>query len=448
MTPLFDVLLCDTGDFDISIDIADENSRTGADGGPDNIAKIIASVEKILGSLDHDRITDVQPDVTQPENNGSNVLIGSDGDDILIGGDGDDVLIASGGMDALVGGGGTDTVDFSDVPVAAGTTNREVGSTVRIDLGTGSIAADGYGSTDTISGVENVVGSNGHDIIIGDKEANSLIGNRGDDILKGGDGDDVAVGGRGHDDVDGGNGDDIIDGGDGDDVLRASDGVDHMFGGKGVDTADFSGVPVSNIGGDTLEDAPQDTAKGVTVVIDLATGTVSNDGYGNTGTITGVENIAGSAGHDAITGDDQANVLIGNRGNDTINAGGGDDTIIGGRGKDDINGGDGRDIIDGGLGGDRLAGGQGADVFLFAAASGHDTIQDFSGAAGGQYDTIDLSMTDREFDTFADVLAASKQADADNDGMEDDVVIDLGGGNMLTLIDVELGNLVESDFGL
>jgi hypothetical protein len=47
-----------------------------------------------------------------------------------------------------------------------------------------------------------------------------------------------------------------------------------------------------------------------------------------------MENVVGTSGDDAITGDAQANVLTGLAGNDTLDGGGGADTLVGGPGDD------------------------------------------------------------------------------------------------------------------
>src|SRR5215831_2516421 len=72
----------------------------------------------------------------------NNALSGGAGNDTLSGGFGDDVLD---------GGSGTDTVDYSSSPNA-----------VSVDLGAGSATGEG---ADTLSGLENVVGSPGADVI-------------------------------------------------------------------------------------------------------------------------------------------------------------------------------------------------------------------------------------------------------------------------------------------
>ena len=92
---------------------------------------------------------------------------------------------------------------------------------------------------------------------------------------------------------------------------------------------------------------------------------------------------------DTLRGSKLADTIHGLAGNDRINGRAGDDWLYGGAGKDQITGGGGAD---------RLKGGGGADVFVFTsikdstiAASGRDTIGDFSRKDG---DRIDLKAID------------------------------------------------------
>jgi Ca2+-binding RTX toxin-like protein len=167
---------------------------------------------------------------------------------------------------------------------------------------------------DTLVAIENLQGGNGHD---------RLLGNGGDNR------------------IDGGAGDDTIDGGAGSDVL---------LGGLGVDTVSFASAPSS-------------------VTVDLAN-TGAQRTVGNwSDTITGFENLVGSAWNDTLTGSSAANR---------------------------IDGGAGADRIRGGEGADRLTGGAGADRFIYGslkeAGNGtatRDLITDLESA-----DRIDLSLID------------------------------------------------------
>jgi Ca2+-binding RTX toxin-like protein len=114
-------------------------------------------------------------------------MTGGAGANRLDGGDGNDILEGRGGADVLVGGDGIDTAYY---------TASSVGVTVNLALGTGT-GGDAQG--DTLSGIEQVMGSSHNDTLIGDSGANQLWGMGGDDTLRGGTGADMMKGGDGHD---------------------------------------------------------------------------------------------------------------------------------------------------------------------------------------------------------------------------------------------------------
>ncbi|WP_342239306.1 calcium-binding protein [Inquilinus sp. OTU3971] len=117
---------------------------------------------------------------------GNDNLFGGAGDDILNGGDGNDILEGNGGADQMDGGAGIDTVSYASAAAA-----------VVVVLGGVSTGGDAVG--DTMTGVEQVMGSSHNDSITGDANANTLWGLGGDDILIGGAGADVLKGGAGND---------------------------------------------------------------------------------------------------------------------------------------------------------------------------------------------------------------------------------------------------------
>jgi len=92
--------------------------------------------------------------------------------------------------------------------------------------------------------------------------------------------------------------------------------------------------------------------------------------------------------------------------------------------------------LDGRGGDDYLTGGGGADTFVVARGEGNDVIADFR---GGEGDVIRLDGF--AFGDFAAVKAASVQYGAD-------VVIGLGGGQVLKLLDVSLSELDAGGFSL
>lgn len=172
---------------------------------------------------------------------------GAAGNDLLNGGTGNDTILGGGGRDTLIGGqgndllsGGTsrigegDTVDYSAAPGG-----------VIVDLYYGLAKQDGYGTTDILQDIENVIGSQFDDDIGGNNANNLLIGHAGNDTVFGYDGNDTLYGGAGIDYLVGDAGNDFIYGGEdedtlvgnqGNDYLSGEGGNDHLAGGQGNNT--------------------------------------------------------------------------------------------------------------------------------------------------------------------------------------------------------------------
>ena len=109
------------------------------------------------------------------------------------------MLRGGAGNDAINGDAGSDVADFSE---ATGQVIFTLGA-----AGDGVVTATGMG-TDTLSGIEGLVGGSGFDDLTGNDADNLLRGNAGDDSLSGGVGADTLDGGLGNDTLDGGNGSD------------------------------------------------------------------------------------------------------------------------------------------------------------------------------------------------------------------------------------------------
>ena len=151
----------------------------------------------------------------------------------------------------------------------------------------------------------------------------------------------------------GGAGNDALKGEAGDDVLAGGLGADTLVGGDGSDTASY-----------------QDSPLGVT--IDLGTNQ-NRFGEAQGDILSGIENLAGSAMGDRLTGNIGADALSGAGGND---------------------------LLTGGSGADMLTGGAGADLFAYRAvgdstvgAAGQHTIVDFNDLDG---DKVDLRAIDAD----------------------------------------------------
>ncbi len=236
-------------------------------------------------------------------------------------------------------------------------------------------------------------------LLVGDDTVN---GNSFNDVLLGYDGNDVVNGLNGDDRLLGGNGADTLTGGSGDDTLRGEDGNDFLFAGLGKDRAE------GGLGDDLIRTSNSND----TLIGDA-----------------GADTLGAGSGGDLMRGGDDADLLLASNGNDRLNGDAGNDTMLGGGG---------RDTLTGGAGDDRLVGGTENDRFNFAPGSGADLIVDFgAGAASG--DVIGLIGFGAAFDSFAEVIAVSTQVGAN-------VVIDLGGGDTITLQAVTLGALNAGDF--
>ena len=109
---------------------------------------------------------------------GHDTLIDGAGNDLVFGGRGRDLFEAGAGDDFYHGGRGRDTVSFS---------STEGG--VEVDLSANT--ASTLGGIKSLLSIENVIGSDGDDIIIGDNCSNVLNGGGGSDVLTGGGGRDA-----------------------------------------------------------------------------------------------------------------------------------------------------------------------------------------------------------------------------------------------------------------
>ena len=213
-------------------------------------------------------------------------------------------------------------------------------------------------------------------------------------------GSDGVFGLAGNDTINGGDDQDFLYGNSGDDTLNGDDGNDSLFGGFGNDAL-FGGE-----GADTLSGE-----EGVDVIFGGA----------------GDDNISGGIGDDTINGD---------AGRDSIFAGEGNDQINGGSDVDFIFGGAGNDVIDGGTGNDQLRGQDGSDVFVFNLGNGNDIVHDFIQGV----DTLSL-LQGSAFDSFAEIMAATSQSG-------NNALINLTGGNFITLVNIDIADLTAADFGL
>jgi len=188
------------------------------------------------GDAEGDTLVDVENLIGS---NFDDVLVGDAANNVLTGGTGADTLNGGLGDDTLYGGSERDTASFA-------------GSSTAVNASLVTETATGQGS-DSLSGIQNLIGSSGDDTLTGDDFANELTGGAGDDsISAGGSGMDVfdtIYGGTGNDTIDAGTGDDLVYGGP--DSITSTDyeALDFNWTLAGADEADLSGGVSQDTGG-------------------------------------------------------------------------------------------------------------------------------------------------------------------------------------------------------
>ncbi len=265
---------------------------------------------------------------------------------------------------------------------------------VDVNIGTGTIADDGYGNTETL----NLIGGNGMLEIRGTIHSDTIVGGAGNDRF-------IGLGGG-----------DTIDGGAGWDLMRYDRGIDFVK----VNLA--KGTAVGKAGGIKFKD----NLAGVEQV----RGSEGNDvlkGDGNDNALEGrggKDRLIGGGGNDWLSGGDGGDRILGGGGRDRLFGDKGNDRLIGGNGNDRLVGGGGNDTLYGGKGRDVLVGNNGADKFVFRSGDGRDKIKGFA-------DNIDTLVIDQTLNggvaTAADVVALAVDTGQN-------VIINFGGGDVLSLI--------------
>ena len=365
----FDIADYSTSAFGVNINLA-----TGANGSGDAQGDTLISIEKIAGSAFADTMTGGAGDDIFAGGAGDDTLLGAAGNDRLEGGDGNDLLTGGAGNDILIGGDGIDTASYAGSQAA-----------VQVDLAAGT-GLGGDAAGDTLSSIENLIGSDFHDVLIGDAGANTLSGGAGNDRLEGGAGNDNLIGSSG------------------DDILIGGAGADAFQGGDGSDTVDYS-TSTSGVG------------------INLATRSgVGGDAEGDS--FFDIENVTGSGHDDILAGNGAANVITGGAGNDVIDAGAGDDTVDAGAGDD---------IVTGGAGADTLHGGTGTDILSYALSNAAVAVDLQLGTGLGgdaQGDVVD-GFEELQGSALADTLLGTSANDILRGGAGDDILRGRGGADVL-----------------
>jgi len=296
------------------------------------------------------------------------ILTGAGAVEALFGGKGDDRMFAgAGSFDGLIGGPGDDLLDGGTGKDLAAFFDSPNGISADLVMD----RAGGFGN-DRLRRVEGLMGSNQDDELLGDDSSNLIVGQEGDDFVDArGSG---TLEGLGADQIDGGDGDDTLIGGPGADIVTYEDSVGPIDLDLGLGTASgwgsdgLAGIEavIGSFFDDTLHGDGQDNAfvggdgddlidgRGgrdqaayfdavVPIDADLALGLVT--GWG-TDTLTGIEDLSGSAFADALSGDDGPNAIEGGSGGDLLAGREGDDVLLGGNGMDTADGGGGTDVCD------------------------------------------------------------------------------------------------------
>jgi serralysin len=266
--------------------------------------------------------------------------IGGSGADTIIGNSANNTLNGGAGADTMSGGAGDDTyvVDNAGDVVTESTLSGT--DTIQASINWATLGANIENLT--LTGSATTGGGNG--------DTNVITGNAGSNTLSGFGGNDTLNGLGGVDFLGGGGGDDVVNGGAGDDVINyfLGDGVDTLDGGADSDTLNitgdanlqaltvafngsiltsFNGGAIANVetvngnfggGGDTLTYVAT-----AAVTANLATSSASGFAV-----VTGLANVTGGDGNDALTGDGAVNQLNGGAGNDTLNGAAGAARLI------------------------------------------------------------------------------------------------------------------------
>lgn len=305
--------------------------RNGSSSG-DAAGDVLSNIESLTGSALND------------------YLVGSSGVNTLLGGDGDDILEGMAGGDVLNGQGGTNTASYA-----------HAGAAVAVSLTTGSGSA-GDANGDTLSNIQNLIGSGFNDTLIGDINANTISGGDGDDLLQGMGGADVLDGGNGTGNTAsyaassaavnvslatgiGSGGDaegdrlshiqnligsslaDTLVGDGGSNIITGGAGGDTIDGGSGTDTLSYStasATVISSLTSGTFSYI-KPGATGTTSItfasdplgVKNTVGSTAGDANGDI--ISGIENLVGSASNDVLIGSNADNILEGGAGADTLN---------------------------------------------------------------------------------------------------------------------------------
>ena len=312
----FDRLRFDRSDHTTGVTV-DLNAGT-ATGSYQNLAftKVISNVEYIVGTDRDDAIRGSGADERFAGEEGNDLLNGRGGNDTLLGGDGNDSLMGGSGNDFLNGQSGDDVIDVGsstfggrDVVIGSSGNDTIIYTGVGVNEGGNDLvyAFSPVPVTVTIDAAANtgtVTKADGNATLIDVARVLSDV-NDGFGIF-------------------GSNGDDVFN------VNSGAGGFVALIAGQGSDsytlTLDGFVRLVFGNGWNADDIAPE------ALNINVGTGVIANDGYGNAETLT----VLGGTEWLEIFGTRQADVMVGSARTEIFAGGGGNDTIDGGGGLDGV----------------------------------------------------------------------------------------------------------------
>jgi len=248
-------------------------------------------------------------------------FVGSQDDDILNGADGDfwEGWDGAAGNDTINGGGGYDMLSYR--------WNGDTAITAIVTAAGAGTAVDGFGDTDTFTGIERIQGSRFGDLMRNDSAAGfEFQGDLGNDTIQGGSGDGDVLRLR----VNRADAQVAVQGGAV--IVTSAEGTDRL---TGVETLRF-------------DDGDQDISYLLADIVGTGAGEAltGTDAPEDIRGLEGNDRIEGRGGDDTLVGGDGDDSLLGEAGNDLLRGGAGRDWAYAEAGDDTIDGGDGFDRID------------------------------------------------------------------------------------------------------
>jgi len=424
----------------VTVSLAVSTAQATGGSGSDTLT----SIENLFGSAYADRLTGNTGANSLGGGAGNDTLDGGAGSDTLVGGDGSDGYFVRDGGDvvsetnAVLATGGTDTVYsyLSAYTLTANVENGRILSTGVANLtgntlnnflyaGAGNNVLNGGTGIDTVSYAYGLAGTTGVTVSLAVGTAQATGGSGSDTLTS----IENLIGSGFNDSLTGNAANNVLDGGAGSDFLNGGAGADTMLGGDGTDSYAVDHT------GDVVSESNSSLASGGNDIVYsyLSTYTLTANVERLRLMLAGASNGSGNALDNTLYAGAGNNVLDGAGGNDTVSyafasagvtlnlatagaqatGGSASDTLIsvehltGSGFNDNLTGNAGNNVLTGGAGSDVLTGGAGSDTFDFNALSEMgltnttwDVITDFVHGA----DKLDLSTLD------ADAALAGDQA--------------------------------------